>query len=84
VPDDCDALLLLAIVQQNSGPLCRELPHPYSLGGLIKNAIRDPRLSNKAPSLASAIHSAVCSEGVNLPRPTGLARADTLREAGPS
>ena len=25
VPDDRDALLLLAIVQQNSGPLCREL-----------------------------------------------------------
>jgi len=25
VPDDRDALVLLAIVQQNSGPLCREL-----------------------------------------------------------
>src|SRR5215469_15248424 len=28
VPDDRDALPLLAIVQQNSGPLCRELALP--------------------------------------------------------
>jgi hypothetical protein len=45
VPDDRDALLLLAIVQQNSGPLCRELAtrpgrtsHPFILPSLGRGA----------------------------------------------
>jgi hypothetical protein len=38
VPDDRDALLLLAIVQQNSGPLCRELAEIAR----ARSAERDP------------------------------------------
>ena len=61
VPDDRDALLLLAIIQQNSGPLCRELVGFFTPLELCHDAIGKRACTQQGEHVEA--RAARCSRG---------------------